>query len=195
VAGRPRDAAIDQAILAAALRLLAEGGYEALSMAAVAEAARTTRTALYRRYRTKADLATAAIASLRDPGSRPLTDDPWADLVAELEAFREGVSRARGVAMVGTMLAESVDPELKRLFRRRIVAPRRTRLRTILERAAETGMLSPGADVDTAVSMLTGSWYAMALAGVHPPPDWAHRVVTVVRLGLARTDSSGGGRR
>src|SRR2546423_12635097 len=47
--GRPRDPRIDAAILRAAADLLVEIGYSNLTMAAVAERALTTKTALYRR--------------------------------------------------------------------------------------------------------------------------------------------------
>src|SRR6185437_2814601 len=49
-AGRPRDRRIDAAILRATADLLVEIGYSNLSMAAVAERAGTTKTALYRRW-------------------------------------------------------------------------------------------------------------------------------------------------
>jgi AcrR family transcriptional regulator len=45
-AGRSRDASIDDRVLAAAARQLAASGYEALSVAAVADEAGTTRQAL-----------------------------------------------------------------------------------------------------------------------------------------------------
>src|SRR5262249_39630713 len=55
-AGRPRDPRIDAAILRAAADLLVEIGYSNLTMAAVAERAGTTKTALYRRWSSKAEL-------------------------------------------------------------------------------------------------------------------------------------------
>ncbi|MGL6279173.1 MAG: TetR/AcrR family transcriptional regulator [Gaiella sp.] len=174
--GRPRDAAIDTRALAVAREHLAERGYEALSLAAVAAEAGTTRQALYRRWPAKADLATAAIAALSRAEARPPTDDPFADLVAELAAFRRGIERPDGVSMVGTMLLRSADPALVALFRERIVAPRRARLRAILERAREARLVAADGDLEIVLSQLTGSWYAYALAGERPPRDWARRV-------------------
>ncbi|MDF2582422.1 MAG: TetR family transcriptional regulator, partial [Mycobacterium sp.] len=55
-AGRPRDPRIDAAILAATSDLLVQIGYSNLTMAAVAERAGTTKTALYRRWSSKAEL-------------------------------------------------------------------------------------------------------------------------------------------
>jgi AcrR family transcriptional regulator len=179
-AGRPRDRSIDRRVLAEVRRRLAADGYESLSVAAVAAAAGTTRAAIYRRWPHKADLATAAIAELPEAGPQPATDDPFADLVAELAAFQRGVSRPDGVPMVGTMLLGSTDALLVERFRERVVRPRRARLRRILERGIERGALVEHADLDMAVTLCTGSWYAAALAGVAPPIDWAERVAALV---------------
>jgi AcrR family transcriptional regulator len=165
--GRPRDASIDGRVLEIARRQLAEHGYEGLSLAAVADEACTTRPALYRRWPGKAELATAAIAALSAADTREPTGDPYADLVTELRAFRTGVTRPDGLSLVGTMLQRGTDPELLRLYRKRLVTPRRRRLRAILERAVTQGLL-PGGDLDLAVASLTGSFYALALAGTIP---------------------------
>src|ERR1700746_2144351 len=55
-AGRPRDPRIDAAILTATADLLVHIGYSNLTLAAVAERAGTTKTALYRRWSSKAEL-------------------------------------------------------------------------------------------------------------------------------------------
>lgn len=182
--GRPRDAGIDARVLAAARRHLARHGYEGMALAAVADEAGTTRQALYRRWPSKADLATAAIAAMAEARERRPTGNHFADLVRELEAFRRGISRPDGLAMVGTMLVGSADPQLVALYRERVVGPRRARLRAILERARDAGLLGEQPDIEVAVSMLTGSWYARALAGDRPPPGWAERVAVLVWRGL-----------
>ena len=184
--GRPRDDDIDRRVLDVARRHLAQRGYEALSVAAVAEEAATSRQAVYRRWSSKADLATAAIAALSAAEERTPTEDPEADLVRELAAFRSGITRPDGLAMVGTMLQPSTDAELVDRFRERLVAPRRARLRAILERAAVAGAVDPTADLELAVSTLTGSWYAYALAGVPPPEDWPERLARHTFRALAR---------
>lgn len=178
--GRPRDDTIDAAILAAAREQLAAVGYEALSLVSVAEAAGTTRQALYRRWAGKADLATAAIASMSRLEERPDTDRPFDDLVVELEAFRRGVGRRNGISLVGTMLQESVDPELVRLFRSRLVGPRRRRIVHILERARDRGDLAVDADLEYASASATGVLYARALAGQATRTDWPRRTAALV---------------
>jgi AcrR family transcriptional regulator len=179
--GRPRDAELDDVILRTAQAHLARHGYAAMSVSAIAAEAGTTRQAVYRRFPTKADLATAAIAALAGPA--PSTDGaggPFEALVAELAHFARGVARPDGLPMVGTMLLGGADPELVRLYRQRVVAPRRTHLRAILTAARDAGLIDADADIDLAVPMLTGSWYATALAGRTPPRNWPRRTATLI---------------
>ncbi len=190
--GRPRDPEIDERVMEVARRHLAQNGYDGMSLTAIAEEAGTTRQALYRRWPTKADLATAAVAAMSRTAERHPSDDPYADLVLELDAFRRGISRPDGVSMVGTMLLRSTDPELVDYYRERIVAPRRARLREILERAKGQGLLAPDADLDAALGMFTGSWYARSLEGVRPLPRWAERTAAIIWRGLGGSTPAGG---
>lgn len=175
--GRPRDDAIDGAVLAATRDELAAHGYDGLSVVAVARAAGTTRQAIYRRWPGKAALAVAAIASLPEAADLPRSGDHRADLRAELEAFHRGVLRPGGVSMVGSMLQDSADPALRDAYRARLVAPRRRRLRAILQAAVDDGTLPAHSDLDLLVAGCTGTLYALALAGVPIEPDWPARMV------------------
>lgn len=189
--GRPRDRGIDAAVLDAARRHLAEHGYEAMSLAAVAADAGTTRQSVYRRWENKADLATAAIAAMAREDVPLETGDPFADLVAELEAFDRGVSRPGGISMVGSMLQDSVDSTLRRRFRERVVGPRRARIRAILRRARDRGLVDlDDVDLDLAAAACTGTRYALALAGVDVGPDWARRTARLILPGR-RPDAPG----
>lgn len=175
--GRPRDEAIDAAVLEATRRHLATQGYDGLSLAAVAEEAGTTRQAIYRRWSGKADLAVAAIASLPEAADIDPTGDHRTDLLAELTAFHQGVLRPGGVSMVGTMLQEGTDPALRSAYRARLVVPRRRRIRRIVLAAVEDGVLPAGTDVELVVAGCTGTLYAQALAGEAVGPDWPARMV------------------
>lgn len=178
--GRARDPEIDVRVLATAARHLAVFGYDAMTVAAVAEEAGTTRQALYRRWAGKAELGAAAISTMVDPPTTADTADPFTDLVAELADFRRGVSMPGRLSLVGTMLQDSVDPEIRARYQAHVVAPRRLRLRLILERAQQIGLIDPGADLEIAVTMCTGSWYARNLAGSPPPRDWPQRAATLI---------------
>ena len=145
--GRPRSAAIDEAVLAAVRRQLSEGGYAALSFAAVARggghdaARRSTAAGRPRRRWPSRRWPRIRPGIRRRRRERP--SDPFADLVAELEDFRRGVSRPGRLSLVGTMLQSTTAPDAAARYRARVVAPRRARLRAILERAAAEGAIDP----------------------------------------------------
>ena len=151
-----------------------------MSLVAVAEEAGTTRQALYRRWPNKAELATAAIAQIAKSTAPPQTDDPFADLVSELTAFHNGISRPDGMSMVGSMLQAGTDPDLAALYRARVVAPRRRRVRGILQRGIDAGMLTADADVESATAACTGIYYALDLAGQRIPKSWSERTARFV---------------
>jgi AcrR family transcriptional regulator len=184
--GRARDPAIDVRVLAVAHRHLAAHGYEAMSLAAVAAEAGTTRQALYRRWPGKAELAAAALEAAADvgPGAEASTDDPLADLTAELASFQRGVSRPGRLSLVGTMLQDRTAPEARARYQAQVVAPRRARVRAIFERSQALGLIDGDADLDVAVTMCTGSWYARALAGDPPPPHWPARTARLAWRGV-----------
>lgn len=151
-----------------------------MSLAAVAEEAGTTRQALYRRWPAKADLAAAAIAQLSDDGTAASSDDPFGDLVAELSDFQQGVSRRGRLSLVGTMLQDTTDPDVLRRYRAQVIAPRRGRIRAILETAVRLGLADADADLEVAITMCTGSWYGRALAGAPVPDGWPERTAALV---------------
>lgn len=164
--GRPRSGQVDDAILAAARAELGAHGYARMTVDAVAARARVSKPTIYLRHPTKADLATAAIASMRVQPRPAPTDDLRADLIAHLRLLRAGLERPNGMTMLGTVLAEENDtPELLTLFRERLVKPRRRELRAVLEAARGRGELRPGANLDVAVNALVGAFFARYLAG------------------------------
>lgn len=60
-AGRPKENRVTDALLEAALKELAEKGYEAMTIASLATRVHTSKQAVYRRWKDKAALAAAAI--------------------------------------------------------------------------------------------------------------------------------------
>ena len=176
--GRPRRHGLDDAILAATLDELGRVGYARMNLDRVAHQAGTTKPSLYRRYPSKAALATAALDSLRRRTAGELSGEVREDLIAELTLFREGALRPHGMSLLGLVLAEEHEtPELLDLFRKHVVLPRRENLRRILRAGIASGQLRPNADVETAITMLVGSLYASHLGGRTPRGDWPRRVV------------------
>jgi AcrR family transcriptional regulator len=81
VAGRPRDPALEAAILDATQDLLIEHGFAATTVEAVARAAGTGKAAVYRRWPSKIDLVIAAVQALQSPPVVPDTGTLRGDLV------------------------------------------------------------------------------------------------------------------
>lgn len=179
-AGRPRDTSIDDAVLDATLHRLARDGFAALSLAAVAAEAGTSRPAIYRRWPDKESLVVDAMARLAQVAPPTPTDDPFRDLVAELDHFRHCITEAAALPLAGLMLGDELNDALRAKYRDLVVTPRRARIRACLQRGIDDGSLDADADVAIAGTFLTGSWYALALAGSTPPKDWARRTATLV---------------
>jgi len=178
--GRPRDEQATRAITDAALRQLAEQGYAGVSMESIAIEANVARTTVYRRFRDKADLITAAIAA--NGGERfgdGHCDDPRAELITYLEEFDESFGQSC-VEVIGTLLGSRAERDALALHRRRVVAPRTAYARGLLAQARERGQLPSHIDVDVAVEMLVGSVFARRVSGVPSSPGWARRAVDMI---------------
>src|ERR1700734_4422967 len=80
--GRHLDASRDAALRDAALELLAEIGYDRLSIDAVAARAKASKMTIYRRWSGKAELVVDALSCLRKPGEVPDTGSLRGDLQA-----------------------------------------------------------------------------------------------------------------
>jgi hypothetical protein len=89
------------------------------------------------------------------------------------------------MATLGTVLAEEHHtPELVASWRERLVKPRRSELRHILRRAKERGELRPDANIEAAVAMLVGSYFARYVEHGRVPRDWPKHEVDTVLAGL-----------
>jgi AcrR family transcriptional regulator len=188
--GRSRSAEKHEAILAAALELLATHGYVRMTLDQVATAADVSKSTIHLRWKTKADLVTTALATMRMADAPSPSGDTHADLVAILQDFAANFARVNGMALIGTCLAEEAHtPELIARLRERTILPRRALVRQTLERSRETGEIRKDADLEAAVSALLGSFFADYLAGRGGRPEWAEQAVDTTLTAL-RTPST-----
>jgi AcrR family transcriptional regulator len=186
--GRPRDGAVDAAILDATERSLASRGYEAMTVEQVAVAAGVSKPTIYLRYRSKAELVEAMIERLRPPlpgGSDGARASARQELVALIEMQEEWVER-HGLRLVAAVLLEEADhPELLRRFRERVVGPARAAFRSALRAGIARGELRRGADGDEVVDVLTGAyWGRVWTTSGDAQRNWPERLVDALLAGL-----------
>ena len=81
-AGRPRDPKVDGALLDAALEVFLERGYHSASLSEIARRAGVGTPAIYRRWRTKAEVGVDVIRRQAQPAPIPDTGSIRQDLVA-----------------------------------------------------------------------------------------------------------------
>ena len=185
--GRPRDERADRAILAAALELMAERGVRDLRMDDVADRARVGKATIYRRYRSKDELVTAAVAALVSEIAIPDTGSTRGDLLELMgNAVEVYGGSVEGGVMPSLVDAMSRDTELARSVREGFLAERRAALRTVLERGMERGDLRADLDLELALDVLGGPlFYRLLITGGPIDRRLAEGVVELILRGFA----------
>jgi AcrR family transcriptional regulator len=185
--GRPRDERADHAILAAALELMAEHGVRDLRMDDVAERAGVGKATIYRRYRSKDDLVTAAVAGLVSEITIPDTGSTRADLLGLMRGAVEVYSGSvESGVMPGLVDAMRRDTELARSVREGFLARRRAALRSVLERGIERGDLRADLDLELGLDVLGGPlFYRLLITGGPIDQRLADGVVELILRGFA----------
>lgn len=185
-AGRPRDPRIDAAILRATSDLLVEIGYSNLTMSGVAERAGTTKTALYRRWSSKAELVHEAAFPTTPTAIQAAPGDIAADLRAMIEAAREVfTSSVVRAALPGLIADMSADAELNHRVAARF-ADLFGAVRTRLYAAIDRGEVRAGVDPDRLVDLIGG---ATLLALLQSPedladPSWVDDTAAILQHGV-----------
>jgi AcrR family transcriptional regulator len=166
--GRPRSAVADEAILRAALELLAEDGYRALTMERVRERSGVGKATIYRRYSSKEELVSAAIVHLNSDIPMPAdTGSIFGDFAATAQTILAGAARTGALTLMPRLLSEvASDPEMHALFVEHLVEPRRRVVRGIVERAQARGEVRADVDPELAVDLMVGPFiYRLIISG------------------------------
>jgi AcrR family transcriptional regulator len=146
--GRKRDPSRDVAILDATLDVLAEAGYQNLTIGMVAAAAGAGKATVYRRWPTKADLVLDALGRLDTqlgPETLPDTGTLRGDLHALLDPSDGGDGRRfRIMAGLTSMLAD--HPGLGEAADSAIIGPWAAANLLLIQRAVARGEVAADAD-------------------------------------------------
>ncbi|MEU4520596.1 TetR/AcrR family transcriptional regulator [Amycolatopsis sp. NPDC024027] len=169
--GRPRDAALDEAIILATRERLVRDGYSLMTIGDIASDAGVSRPTLYRRWRTKFELVVDAL----DYGFRKQRDSYAVDLteMAPREAFTEAVRRLDpayfnpdAMVLMGNFAGEAIrTPELLGILREHAVEPRVTLVENVLTQLQESGDVTGDIDKHTIATLCFGSYFAAFYRG------------------------------
>ncbi|HEX7096780.1 MAG TPA: TetR/AcrR family transcriptional regulator [Acidimicrobiales bacterium] len=186
--GRPRDPAIDAAVLETTRTLLLEVGYPRLTIDRVARRAGVTRPAIYRRWPSKMHMVHEAVFRRDEPEPAPDTGTLAGDLRVLVErGFRSYTRPEVRAALPGLVADLRGDPETRHSVFDRLDVPARVQLADVLDRAAARGEIPP-ADHDVVFDMLHGALFHRVVARDELDDDYVERLTTVVLRALGLTD-------
>lgn len=159
--------ATEEAVFAATLDALADGGYGALTIEGVAARSGVAKTTIYRWWPSKAALVIDAIAPVFEsvnPVAGAAGDDLRADLLAAVRRVIDGFqARLEGVVMAGLVADLARDPEMAEAYRERIVRPRRAAVTALLEEWQDRGRIRADADLEVVQDLYVGPIYYRSL--------------------------------
>ncbi|WP_344437838.1 TetR/AcrR family transcriptional regulator [Kitasatospora nipponensis] len=179
--GRPRDPAVDEAILRAALQLTQEHGYRGLSMEGIAALSGVSKQTVYRRYRSKGEvvldaLAAYAVAQLPTPDTGSLRGDLTELLTATFRAV-QGVAGTLNRALAAEALQD--DAFAARLWAE-LITGRREAAAELLARGRERGEVRHLDDEFLLDLIYAPLWYRLLFGVAALTDDYARELAETV---------------
>jgi AcrR family transcriptional regulator len=188
--GRPRSAQADQAILKATLEELADVGFEALSIEAVAARAGVGKTTIYRRWPSKTELVLEAIKAIHAEAPVIDTGNFRNDLLALLRsAFQLRATLVEELVLKAMGEIKS-NPEVFQVFMARHVTPRFQAIIQMIERAKARGELRQDVDTALIIGIAAGPYFFQILFSAiapipAPSPEMVEQLVDAILHGIA----------
>jgi AcrR family transcriptional regulator len=156
--GRKRDPERDTVILNAAIDILAECGYDGMTMGMIASRAKAGKATVYRRWNSKEELILDAVAHLKraqvDKENLPDTGTLRGDMLAlfKMQSVEESERNMRVMAGVASLLLQ--NPQLADLGDAAIIEPWTDINRLLIQRALDRGEISESADIHAASQLI-----------------------------------------
>lgn len=185
-AGRPRSADADEAILSATRSLLAERGWEGMTLGDVAARAGVAKTTLYRRWSGKADLVVDAMAQLFETLRPVNAGSARADAEATIKELIALLAMPETQGALLALAAHAVrDPKLRDAVREKIIEQCRNIVRTGASRSAARGESNAKVrDPDLLFDIIAGTMiHRILIAGEPVDDDYLQRFLDVLLPG------------
>lgn len=164
---RRRGAELDDAIRAATLELLAEGGPAAVTMEAVASAARTSKAVLYRRWPdSRALLRDTLVGVAKSAIPHEDTGSYRGDMLAVLRGWALLFTGPQAAILRGVVAASLQDEELAQTLRTDVIGYRKEEMAAMLARGVERGDVRPDVPVHLARELgQSVLWHRLLVSG------------------------------
>jgi AcrR family transcriptional regulator len=186
--GRPRRASARDAIVEATLGLLAERGFQATTIEAIALRAGVGKNTIYRRWASKEELVADALHEL----TSDLDVEDAGDLRARLLARIRDLVRVFSDPLFGRIFPGVLgelqrNPTFARVYVERVVEPRRQAIVELLLEARDRGELRPDVDVEHVADLLGGPPFLRLLPLGLPPVSerYAEELLDTIWHGIA----------
>lgn len=181
--GRPRDTAIDAAVLGATVDVLRERGWSGFALETVAARAGTTKAAIRRRWPARQRLVVDALATVLVSPPPPDNGCTRCDLIASVDLLTEMLNDRLPPGVLAPLVADCTDPDLRQHLVDTLVAPTREAATVAVRRAVDRGELRDDVEPGTVVDLLAATVYQRALFG--DAPQDARTLVDVLLRGVA----------
>jgi AcrR family transcriptional regulator len=184
----PRIERTRRVVLEAAIALLIEGGYAAVTMEAVAVASGVAKSTIYRHWPSRVELVNDAFLELKPALLVPPPGDVRERLVVVLEDLAQTVADSPWSACLPTLIeAAEREPAARQLHARLCIAGRQS-LADLLDEGVSDGQLPPDLDTQLIAEALSGPIILRRLMTGDPlPPEQVRHLVDQVLGGRCKS--------
>jgi AcrR family transcriptional regulator len=172
-------------MLQATLALLAEVGFEAMSIEAIAARAGVGKTTIYRRYSGKEELVADAIESIREEMTIPDTGSLSGDINALIENAAQTVLSPLGRQATAMIVGSAAsNHKFAHIYWEKYLKPRREAFSVVIERAKVRNEVETSLDAGLVFDAMSA---VMLYARLFQPANetWEHYVQRAVSLFLS----------
>jgi AcrR family transcriptional regulator len=187
--GRPREPGVRETIVGATLELIAEGGFPAATIDAIAARSGVGRNTIYRRWASKEDLLADALGELTAELELPDGEEIRPLLLVWIsELARLFADPLYGRILPGLLAELQRNPAFAHSYIERIVHPLRHRLVELLSLAQSRGELRADLDVELVADLVGGPAFLRLLPFGHPPVSehYAGELLATIWDGIGR---------
>ena len=184
--GRPRSPEVREKIIKAAYELLIEVGFMDLTIEGVAAKASVGKPTIYRRWKSKGELAMDAFLEMVTPEiAFPDTGSAQEDFREQMYKIVKMMNSSRGEVLANVIGCGQADADLLCAFRENWLIPRRQDATRIFERGIERGDIAPDIDTEVAIDALYSPFFYRLLLKHQPlTNEFIDNLLDIVFSGL-----------